>query len=217
MHHRSRALVHGLSGSSRWWRDLLPLLGDRSARVVDLPRFGRTFRPHDAAGWLAGELTRPSVLVGHSLGGLVCATLAADRPELVRGLVLVAPAGASQRRALAAYAVGLARTIAALRPSLFVTIAGDALRAGPEALALGALYATGTAFEGSVHAPTLLVWGENDRLLPIELADDWQRAIADAELRIVTDAAHVPMVEQPSVFAELLLEFLDRLDNGAGV
>lgn len=209
--------VHGLSGSSRWWRHVLPLLGGRPVRVVDLPRFGRAFPPHHAAGWLAGRIAEPSVLVGHSLGGLVCATLAADRPELVRGLVLVAPAGAPRRRSLTAYSMGLARTLATLRPHHFVTVAADALRAGPEALALGALYATGTEFEGVVGAPTLLVWGESDRLLPVELAADWQRAIPGAELRTIPNAAHAPMVEQPSVFVELLLHFLDRLDDGSRV
>jgi pimeloyl-ACP methyl ester carboxylesterase len=208
-------LVHGLSGSSRWWRGLVPLLGERGVRLVDLPRFDRAFRPHQAAGWLAGELDRPAVLVGHSLGGLVCAQLAADRPELVRGLVLAAPAGAPRRRTLTAYAAGLARTIGTLTPDLFLTLARDALRAGPEALALGAFYAAGAQFEGAVQAPTLLVWGAGDRLIPIELAAEWQRAIPGAELRTIVGAAHVPMVETPSLFAELLLEFLHRIDDDA--
>lgn len=210
-------LVHGLSGSSRWWRRLEPFLAPRRARVVDLPRFGRDFQPHEAAGWLATQLEGPSVLVGHSLGGLVCATAASDRPELVDGLVLVAPAGAPGGRSLVAHAAGLARTLAGLDPSVLKTVAADAMRAGPEALALGALYATGTRFEGEVSCPTLLLWGARDRLLPVELAASWQRAIPAARLVTLAGAGHAPMLETPSGFAEALLEFLDGLGDGVGM
>lgn len=211
--------VHGLSASSRWWRAALPLLGEREVRLIDLPRFGRRFRPEGATGWLAAELEAeaPVVLVGHSMGGLVCASLAAERPELVRGLVLIAPAGAPGLRSLHAYARGLVRTVIGARPGFLRTLAEDALRTGPEALLHGALYATGQPFAGEVSAPTLLLWGGRDHLIPVELAADWQRAIPQARLEVIDDAGHVPMVETPSAFAERLLHFLDDLDDGARV
>jgi pimeloyl-ACP methyl ester carboxylesterase len=108
-------------------------------------------------------------------------------------------------------------TFLTARPSLVRTIAEDAIRTGPEALLHGALFATGSSFAGRVTAPTLLIWGARDRLLPVELAADWQRAIPQARLEVIEGAAHVPMVEEPSVFAERLLDFLDGLDDGAGV
>jgi pimeloyl-ACP methyl ester carboxylesterase len=211
--------LHGLSASSRWWRAVLPLLDGRRARLLDLPRFGRRFRPDGATGWLAAQIEdeAPVVLVGHSMGGLVCARLAAERPELVHALVLIAPAGAPELRSLASYAQGLARTFLSARPGLLRTIAEDALRTGPEALLHGALFATSAGFTGEVTAPTLLIWGARDRLMPVELADDWQRAIPGARVEVIEDAAHVPMVETPSAFAEHLLNFLDGLEDGAGV
>ncbi len=211
--------VHGLSASSRWWRAVLPLLGGREARLLDLPRFGRHFRPERVTDWLAAEIEAeaPVVLVGHSMGGLVCASLAVERPELVHALVLIAPAGAPELRSLQAYARGLVRTFLSARPGLMRTIAEDAIRTGPEALLHGALFATGSSFAGNVSAPTLLIWGARDRLIPVELAAEWQRAIPQARLEVIDDAAHVPMVETPSVFAERLLHFLDDLDDGAGM
>ncbi len=211
--------VHGLSASSRWWRDILPLLEGREARLVDLPRFGPGFRPEEATAWLAAtvESEAPVVLVGHSLGGLVCASLAAERPSLVRGLVLVAPAGAPARRSLHAYASGLVRTFAAAPPSLVLAMVADALRTGPGALLHGSRYAAGASFAGPVTAPTLLVWGARDRLIPVELAAEWQRAIPQARLAVIEGAAHVPMLETPSAFAELLLRFLDGLNDRAGM
>ena len=173
---------------------------------------------HDLESVIAATApTGPLVLVGHSMGGLVCASLAVERPELVHALVLIAPAGAPELRSLQAYARGLVRTFLSARPGLMRTIAEDAIRTGPEALLHGALFATGSSFAGNVSAPTLLIWGARDRLIPVELAAEWQRAIPQARLEVIDDAAHVPMVETPSVFAERLLHFLDDLDDGAGM
>lgn len=211
--------VHGLSASSRWWREVVPLLGKREARLIDLPRFGRGFGPDEATAWLAAELSpsAPVVLVGHSLGGLVCASLAAQRPELVRALVLIAPVGATAGRTPLAYAAGLTRTVLSARPSLVLALAADAIRTGPKALVHGARFAAGGNFAGRIEVPTLLVWGSRDRLVPAAAAADWQRAIPQARLEVIHEAAHVPMVEAPSVFAERLLNFLDDIGDGVGV
>jgi len=75
--------VHGLSGSGRWWRPVLPFFRDRDVRIVDLPRFGAVqgFGPHDAAAWLGDWLDDEGLagadVAGHSLGGLIAAGVAA--------------------------------------------------------------------------------------------------------------------------------------------
>jgi pimeloyl-ACP methyl ester carboxylesterase len=205
--------VHGLSGSSRWWRPVLPLLGGRPATLVDVPHFGRALAADRAAEWLAARLDPGTVLVGHSLGGLIAALVTAARPELVRALVLVDPAGAPAPRSLGAYGAGLVRTLATAPPHLVRTVAADAVRTGPLALARGALFATRTRFAGEIAAPTLLVWGERDALVPVELAAEWRRCLPQARLVTIPGAGHVPMLERPSAFADALLEFLDDVDD----
>lgn len=209
-------LVHGLSGSSRWWRPVLPLLGERDTRVVDLPRFTRSFRPEATADWLAATLEPGTDLVGHSLGGLVAARVAAARPELVRRLVLVAPVGAGDI-ALARYGSGLVRALARAPTPLLWTIVADAARWGPAALARGALAATRHRFEGGVDAPTLVVWGARDALVPVAVAEEWLRVVPHARLEVLRDAGHVPMVDAPSAFARVVLEFLDEPGDLSGV
>lgn len=203
-------LVHGLSGSHRWWRHVHPQ--GASVRSVDLPR---RLAPRDAPGWLAATLDGPAVVVGHSLGGLAAARLAAERPELVEALVLVAPVGVP--RPLPGYVAGFLRTVREAPPSLLATVAADAVRTGLPALARGAWFATHQPFAGAIGAPTLLVWGERDRLVPAEQAARWREAIPQARLEVVPRVGHVPMLEAPSRFGELLQQFLDDLDDGLRV
>lgn len=96
--------VHGLNGSSTNFTDLATLVRARLPGIaVDLPGFGRTepvdgfdYTPDSHAealgDFLAGLDGGPVHLVANSLGGAVAMLLAADRPELVRTLTLLAPA-----------------------------------------------------------------------------------------------------------------------------
>lgn len=96
--------VHGLNGSATNFTDVATLVRVRLPGVaVDLPGFGRTepaegfdYTPDSHAealgDFLAGLDRGPVHLVANSLGGAVALLLAADRPQLVRTLTLLAPA-----------------------------------------------------------------------------------------------------------------------------
>lgn len=92
--------IHGLTGHGRRWQTLAARhLADVSIAAPDLIGHGRSTR---AAPWtLEANATalatlvdpaHPAVVVGHSFGAAVALTLAAARPELVAGLVLLDPA-----------------------------------------------------------------------------------------------------------------------------
>ncbi len=96
-------LVHGLGGSHLNWDLLAPhLTAHGRVLAIDLPGFGlsapterpATVRSNVAvlAGFLRKHCNEPAVLVGNSMGGLVCILLAARMPELLRALVLLDPA-----------------------------------------------------------------------------------------------------------------------------
>ena len=62
----------------------------------------------------------------------------------------------------------------------------------------------------SITAPTLILWGQQDRILPVAHAHIAQERIANAELRILDHCGHLPQTERPEEFNTLVLEFLAR-------
>ena len=191
-------LVHGLAGSSRWWRDVERRLEGLDLEAVDLPS-RQTLE--ELEEWLAARLEPSAALVGHSLGGYLAARVAARRPELVERLVLIAPAGGGGR-SLVGHAFPLARTLTQIRPGFAPRLVHGALRAGPLGLWTGvraALTADLRAELAAVRAPTLVMWGEHERLVPVVEAD---------RVAVVPRAGHVPMVDRPDEVSRLLREFL---------
>jgi pimeloyl-ACP methyl ester carboxylesterase len=59
-----------------------------------------------------------------------------------------------------------------------------------------------------VQAPTLVVWGDDDRWIPIAHADLFVAAIPGARKVVIPDCGHVPQEEKPEEVSRLLLEFL---------
>jgi pimeloyl-ACP methyl ester carboxylesterase len=64
-----------------------------------------------------------------------------------------------------------------------------------------------------VDVPTLVVWGDSDRVVPVDGAEEYARLIRGARKAILPDTGHVPMVERPQAFNRLLEEFLDSLSR----
>lgn len=215
-------LVHGLSGSTRWWARNVPTLAERyRVHLVDLPGFGamrrlsRQFALVEAAAWLSAWMEAvglgPAHMVGHSMGGYVCLRLAASRPEAVHRLVLVAPAGVPTGRSMLGYLVPLLGAARHATPSFLPVLIRDALRMGPVTLWRAArdLLAEDVQEDlRSIEVPTLLVWGKKDPLVPPAIGNLLRAEIPNSRLLVLEKAAHVPMFDRSEEFDEALLAFL---------
>jgi pimeloyl-ACP methyl ester carboxylesterase len=62
-----------------------------------------------------------------------------------------------------------------------------------------------------VGAPTLVLWGQEDQIAPVDYGEVAANAIPNAELHIIPAAGHNPMVEQPDRFTQAVLDFLAPL------
>jgi pimeloyl-ACP methyl ester carboxylesterase len=110
----SLLLVHGFGGAAWNFTEMQPLLAGRRLIVPDLPGHGGS-TPLPAAATLRGFadalvplLDGPVDVFGHSLGGVVALRLAERHPELVRRIVLAAPAGISSASRRGEVMLGLA-------------------------------------------------------------------------------------------------------------
>ena len=204
-------LVHGLTASTAWWEETIAALEPtHDAQVVRLPRL----RIREAARWLAERLEddelRGAAIVGHSSGGTIAVLAAAQAPQAVGRLVLVAPAGIFLSRSRLAYARPLA--VQVLRaPRRLPRMIRDSLRVGPIRLpriAFDLLRVDVAPALPDVRAPTLVVWGADDPLLSPKLGTVFAAQIPDARLVILPDCGHIPMLESPDALHRELLGFL---------
>jgi pimeloyl-ACP methyl ester carboxylesterase len=168
-------------------------------------------------------------LVGSSFGGMVACELAAHRREKVTRLVLLDPIGLWREDAPVAPYMLLPPD--ELLTTLFSNLDAEPVRQSlvlpddPQELAIlqadtvWALGSTGKfvwpipdkGLRKRLHritAPTLIVWGKDDRLVPAVYAQEFADRIADSRVEIVEGAGHVPQWEQLEEVGPLVLEFL---------
>lgn len=212
---RALVLVHGLAGSWRWWSPVLQTLAARrSVNVVDLPRFRDVVSAAELSSWLSRWLVAAGLeqadIAGHSLGGLVAAELASKRNDQTGRLILVAPAGIPCGRSIPGHAFPLLATLYDVRRWLPM-LAADALRTGLLDVARGIAFVSSRDLRqelATVRGPTLLIWGERDRLVPLRIAEEWRRTMVNVRLEYLR-CGHVPMLEAPRELAGCMLSFLD--------
>lgn len=211
-------LVHGLGVSGRY---LLPtaraLAGDFRVVVPDLPGFGQSVRPPrpllltelsaflDRFGEAAG-IGRATFLA-NSFGCQIVTHLAATRPDRVERLLLVGPTVDDSARDPVRQAWRLL-VDAAREPSHLVRIvAADYLRAGPATVAVTAAEALRDRIEENarrVAAPTLVVRGSRDPLVPEAWAERLAAAFPAGELQVVEDFPHAVNYTAPEALAALV-------------
>jgi pimeloyl-ACP methyl ester carboxylesterase len=175
-----------------------------------------------------------ATLVGNSLGGWVAALTAIEHPERVERLVLVDAAGMAGLtdyfgpKLLMALRGATVDDERVLNPLLFADPrpynSEEALRAGFTAhLSAGDGYTVSKVMDalerkkdmldghlGAIHAPTLILWGRQDRLVPLQFGESMQRGIAGAKLIVFDHCGHGPMIECPRAFETALENFLTQ-------
>jgi pimeloyl-ACP methyl ester carboxylesterase len=213
-------LLHGLSGSGRWWSRNVPAFA-RSFRTytVDLPGFGQSRRVRWSrlddiadriAGWVADEGLPRVHIAGHSLGGAVAARLAARHPDRIDRLVLVDAAIRPEGMRPTPRPVGLTPTIRLAAPGVAPLLVRDLLRCHPRSFITATVDALQTDWDSlaRINAPTLVVWGARDAITPLALGRDITAVVSGARLITLAEAGHNPMWECAEAFNTEVLHFL---------
>lgn len=257
-------LIHGMAGSSRGWKSVMPELAHHHDVIApDLPGHGESAPPTGdySLGNLAATLRdllgvldlERATIVGHSLGGGIAMQLAYQHPELAERLVLVSSGGLGREVSWMIRALALpgAEYVAPIIFPGFVRdlgnrVAGVIERVGvraPRIAEMWEAYASLTtpahrdAFLRTVHAviepggqavsatdrlylaaamPTLIIWGDRDPIIPAAHGHDAHAAMPGSRLEIFEGVGHFPPAEEPTRFAQVLIDFLASTEPADG-
>jgi pimeloyl-ACP methyl ester carboxylesterase len=188
---------------------------------------------HDLAAWVTWlardlDIRTPVNVVGSSLGGWVAAEIATVAPQFINKMVLVGAMGIKPDRGeifdyfLDGGLTGLRRAFHRPDESAeFKRYWGKEWT--PEEADLVEQHREMTcriAWKPYMHSltlrhllpgsrtPTLLVWGREDAITPMSSAEIYQRAIPRARLVTIANCGHMPEMEKPADFVELVRNFL---------
>jgi pimeloyl-ACP methyl ester carboxylesterase len=228
--------LHGIE-DLREPRPFMEMLAERFDVIVpDHPGYGRSETPawldsiHDLAYFYLDFITalglRDVHLVGHSLGGWVACEIAVRATHALRSLILVDAAG------LRVIGVDGIDTFLCspeeLQRNLYADpVQAEAARAsGDEALdaelratVMTARLAWDPRFYDRdlpkwlhrIDVPTLVLWGVEDRVFPVQYADAFARAIPGARVETLAGCGHLPHLERPDAFVGRVVAFIGAL------
>lgn len=228
--------LHGTFMGNLWLEHHAALSQHFHVFAPDMPGFGLTQRPdwlRDVSDYTlyfrdlfkALNLDQ-ALLVGYSLGGWMAAEIAVWFPERVKKLVLSNAAGIRVKGSPIAdiFAMNAQEFLAAtfedfaaaapLMPASFdVDYLMDQYR---QRVTLAAL-AWNPSFDPKlerrlslVTCPTLIIWGVNDRIVPLPYADAFKKAIPHAEVVKLEGTGHVPILEKAEEWDNAVIEFLRK-------
>jgi pimeloyl-ACP methyl ester carboxylesterase len=178
--------------------------------------------------WLLAQRdVRDVTLVGLGFGGWIAAEMATMAPRVFKRLVLVGAMGIKPERgeiadqALLSYIDYVRRGFADQRafdrlfgaePSTALLEQWDLNREMTFRIAWKPYMYNPTLphLLGGVSTPTLIVWGRDDRIVPPECGERYQKTLPHARLEIVDGAGHFVDMEQPTRLADLVTRFIDQ-------
>jgi pimeloyl-ACP methyl ester carboxylesterase len=228
-------LVHGLGSSSAVWRDDIGVLA-KTYRVIapDLPGYGKSDRPRAdySVDYHAAVLKEfidtlgesKVAVAGNSMGGWIAAVFALNNPGRVSHLILVDSAGL---RRSTSPPVSLNPATKEEQKALLLALYADPSRVTEKMIndeweyrrdiratvqaTLATLKTRTPLLDGrlkDIKTPTLIIWGKQDALIPLEFARRFAKGIPGSKLVVVAKAGHLPQVEQPAAFCRAVKGFV---------
>lgn len=231
-------ILHGWQSSKERWREVKENVENNEIEVIvpDIPGFKpetelkKPWNLDDYVEWLKdfSQDKEKFFLLGHSFGGRVAIKFAIKYPQKLFGLILVSAAGIKKEPTLAGKILGRgAKTVKTLKieempqAKVFWQIFRKLfyryiLRKTDYLEASGFLKDTIknilaedlTPLLGRIGIPTLIIWGEKDKITPLSNAYLMKKEIKFSELQILSKIGHTPHWENPEFLAQKIKDFI---------
>ena len=232
--------ANSLGTDFRVWDKLLPLMPE-GLRIIRYDKRGHGLSEAPEAPYYMGDLVqdaaalmdllevKDALFIGLSIGGMIAQGLAAERPDLIRAMVLMDTAAKIGNEQIWAERIADVRKggIAALEESILLRWFSKGFHADDvEELAGWRNMLCRTPVEGYVGCsqaiadtdlysstarltlPTLAVVGSEDGSTPPDLVRETAELIAGSQFKVIRKAGHLPCVEKPDELAGLITEFM---------
>lgn len=244
-------LIHGLSAPSFIFSAMVPILTASGYRVLTYDLYGRGWsdrpRNRQTGSFFARQLNElldhqmvgnKVIIAGYSMGGAIASVFAAQYPDRVKNLVLIASAGFRHN---VSPTVRFMRDTPVVGDWINTVFAGIYLRSEARKMAqekseipdAGDLMIRETRYRGYTRSilsslrhflkkpldelhiklgrhgiPTLAIWGEKDDIIPVESAARLTAANTRVETHVVPEADHSLAFNMPQQTVEIMLDFL---------
>jgi pimeloyl-ACP methyl ester carboxylesterase len=229
-------LIHGAGGTHLYWPSEVRRLPGYLVYAPDLPGHGKsggrgmqsiTTYTQALVNWLDAVDLHSAVLIGHSMGSAIALSLALNYPGRVLGLGLVG-AGARLRVApelleqasnqttfLNAVNTLISWSFSVHAPTRLTELAGRRMAETRSSVLYGDFLAC-DEFDvrdrlGELRQPTLIVCGSEDQMTPVRHAQFLASGIPQAALKLIPNAGHMVMLEQPQAVATAIGEFVGAI------
>jgi pimeloyl-ACP methyl ester carboxylesterase len=211
--------LHGAGGSQGWMRYHQALAEHFTVYAPSHPGYGPSERPewldtmtdmahfyHDFMDTVG--LEQPAIL-GTSMGGWLAAEIAAMCPHHLRRLVLVDAVGLKPEVGEIAEILMCSREEAA-RLRFYDTSQVPTTRRCSTALCWRPYVHNPKLpyYLRQVQTPTLVVWGRQDAIVPLNCGELYARELPNATLRVIDNCGHSPQNERPDAFLQEVIPFL---------
>ncbi len=223
--------LHSIEGNLGWLPYLDAISQYASVYAPTHPGFGTSERPEwletvpDLARfylWMLQELDIESVhLMGGFVGGWIAAEMAVMCPQALKSLTLIGTAGVRPVEGEIADIFLLGEEgvleLAICDPSPILEAVESEER---DSRIRGREMTTRLCWKPYMHSPsliyllprvnvpTLVVWGEDDRIVPVGVGERISSTMPDARLEVVAGAGHLPHIEKPNEVVPLLRQHL---------
>jgi len=230
-------ILHGWEGSSDSWIKVQEILAKNGYKVIcpDFPGFGQSRTPPKV--WGVGDYSnfilnlieilklQNFFLLGHSFGGRVATKFVIAYPEKIKSLILCDSAGIKQKwgpkEKLLFRLSKIGNALFTAKPLVrFKDRARNVfylfLRHKDYTRADGVMKETiKKVLEedllpilSKIKNRTLIVWGQQDKIVPIKYAYIFKEKIENSELKILPKVGHSPHLEAPEKLAEIIIKFI---------
>ena len=224
--------LHGWGVDSQLWFKIVPELINKNYALyfIDLPGFGQSQDPNTIYAindykkiiyeFIEKLNIKKTNLIGHSFGGRIAIKIAAENPDFLDKIILVDTAGIVTASKIKRLTALIAKVISLifkpvfmqpLRKKIYLLIGSEYLENEKLSKIFSKVVSENlTRLLIHIKKPSLIIWGQNDRVTPLYYGQLMNKLIPKSKLVVFENAGHFSFLDKPEEFNKALINFINN-------